>query len=199
MQKEFHISGKKKNTYPSKKVINLYYKEDKTTRPSTIALYVLFILVVALAVVKVGVFDLLEKLDEAESEYLASQQHLEEQMAYIKDYEEISSQYSRYSYSYLNDSEKVISRLEILEMLEETVYREADVKSTAISANIVSLQYTGLTLEETSWLVQRLNNYNIVEKVEVNTASLSGSGNDSGLSTSMVITLADEAEIGGDK
>ena len=81
MQKEFHISGKKKNTYPSKKVINLYYKEDKTTRPSTIALYVLFILVVLLAVVKVGVFDLLEKLDEAESEYLASQKHLEEQMA----------------------------------------------------------------------------------------------------------------------
>lgn len=196
MQKEFHITGKKKDAYPSKKVINLYYKEDKTTRPSTIALYVLFAAVVMLAVVKVGVFDMLDKLDEAKSAYTANQRHLEEQMAKLENYDEISSKYSRYSYSYLKEDEMVCDRMDVLTMLEETIYKEAEVKSTAIAGNVISMQYTGLTLEQTSWLVQRLNNYSIVEKVDVNTASLNASSENVNLSTTMVITLTSE-EKGG--
>ena len=200
MQKEYHITGKKKDVYPSKKVINLYYKEDKTTRPSTIALYVLFIAVVMLALAKVGIYDKMEELSAAKAEYTKQQQHLEEQMAYLEKYNEVSSQYSRYSYSYLNEDEKVTDRMDILAILEETVYRDANVLSTIITGNVISIQYKDLTLEETAWLVQRLDNYAEVEKVEVNTATMSTSNKEKNeLSTTMVITLVDKEAKGGDE
>ena len=44
MAKEYQIFKKNKNKLPSKKALNLYYKEDKTTRPSTVALYVIAII-----------------------------------------------------------------------------------------------------------------------------------------------------------
>ena len=110
MAKEYHIFKKKKNNIPSKKVINLYYKEDKTTRPSTIALYVLFILVVMLAVGKVAVYDKMLELEDAKAVLAKNQAHLDEQMAYLADYKEVSSQYSRYSFSYLKAEEKVVEQ-----------------------------------------------------------------------------------------
>ena len=58
-----------KNAYPSKTTINLYVKEDKTSRPSTIILYVLFIVVVLLGIAKVMVFDVLQELEEQKMAY----------------------------------------------------------------------------------------------------------------------------------
>ena len=78
------ITGKKKDVYPSKKTINLYYKEDKTTRPSTIALYALFIAVVLLAVSKVVVFDRLDELTKVEKQVKEMQAHYDEQMEKLK-------------------------------------------------------------------------------------------------------------------
>ena len=36
--------SRKKDEYPVKQTLNLYYKPDRTTKPATIALYVLFVL-----------------------------------------------------------------------------------------------------------------------------------------------------------
>lgn len=40
--------GKKLKGVPTKRTMNLYFKPDRTTRPATVALYVLFVLVVLL-------------------------------------------------------------------------------------------------------------------------------------------------------
>ena len=60
---------KKNALYPSKTTINLYVKEDKTSRPSTIALYVLFIAVVLLALTKVLVYDVWTEYEEQKLAY----------------------------------------------------------------------------------------------------------------------------------
>lgn len=185
------ITGKKKDVYPSKKTINLYYKEDKTTRPSTVALYVLFIAVVLLAVSKVVVFDRLDELEKVEAQLVEKQKHYEEQMENLKEYKEISSQYSRYSFSYLRDDEKLCDRIAVLEMLEETVFAHSNVENVAITADVVSVNLSGTNLEETAKLVQMVEGYDIVSHVEVNTATFQED-----YATRMLITLV---EAGGDQ
>lgn len=193
MQKEFYFTGTKKDTYPTKNTINLYYKEDKTTRPSTIALYVLFFAVVLLALAKLLIFDMLIVLNDKKVTYEKNQSYLENQLVYLKDYNEISDEYNRYSFSYLTEDEVVCDRLEVVAMLEETVFKQATADSVIVTENVVSLSYQGLNLEETASLVKALEEYEIVEKVDVNTASLNSSDEKDNLTTKMVITLVGEA------
>ena len=193
MQREFHLTGRKKDAYPTKTSINLYYKEDKTTRPSTIALYVLFFAVVLLAAGKLFVFDIMMELEGAKAQLAQNQSYLEKQMEYLADYNEVSSKYSRYSYSYLTNDEKICDRIQVLNMLEETVFVKADVESLVITDNVVSITFTGLNLQEAAALASQLQGYEIVEKVEVNTASLSTSSQDkASMETRMVISLIAE-------
>lgn len=203
MAKEYHIIKKNKNKIPSKKVLNLYYKEDKTTRPSTIALYVLFILVVMLAVGKVAVYDKMVELEEVKTELAGRQTHLDEQNAYLADYKDVSSQYSRYSFSYLKSEEKVIDRMEILDMLEDTVFADSQIESVMITENVVSLSFSGLNLEETALLAKKIEGYEIVDNVAVSTASLNSNkkSEEEVMVTKMVITLVSEEteEAGGEQ
>lgn len=189
------ITAKKKDVYPSKKTINLYYKEDKTTRPSTIALYVLFIAVVLLAVSKVVVFDRLDELAKVEAQAEDMQAHYDEQMAKLKEYKAVSSQYSRYSFSYLREDEMLCDRMDVLEMLEQTVFLHGKVDTVSITEDAVSINFSGSNLEETARLVQLVEAYDIVAHVEVNTATLNEE-----YATRMVITLVGtEAEAGGEQ
>ena len=203
MAKEYHIIKKNKNKIPSKKVLNLYYKEDKTTRPSTIALYVLFILVVMLAVGKVAVYDKMVELEEVKTQLAQNQAHLDEQMAYLADYKDVSSQYSRYSFSYLKSEEKVIDRMEVLDMLEDTVFADSQIESVMITENVVSLSFSGLNLEETALLAKKIEGYEIVDNVAVSTASLNSNkkSEEEVMVTKMVITLISEEteEAGGEQ
>lgn len=187
------ITAKKKDVYPSKKTINLYYKEDKTTRPSTIALYVLFIAVVCLAVSKVVVFDRLDELNKVQVQAEEMQAHYDEQMDKLRDFKELSSQYSRYSYSYLREDEILCDRMDVLDMLEKTVFAYSNVESVSITENAVAVNFNGTNLEETAKLVQMVESYEIVSRVDVNTATLNEV-----YSTRMVITLAVE-ETGGEQ
>lgn len=201
MQKEFNFTDKKKEKYPSKRVINLYYKEDKTTRPSTIALYLLFILVVCLAVAKLAVYDKLTELEDVSQTLEKNQAYLANQMEYLKDYGEVSSKYSRYSYSYLTAEEKICDRMDILSMLEETVFVQSTVETVAVSDNVISLNLKGMYLEDAARLAKEVEQYDIVARVEVNAASLNTSGNalEDTLTTQMVITLVSEEETGGEQ
>lgn len=200
MAKEYHIIKKNKKKIPSKKVMNLYYKEDRTTRPATIALYVLFIFVVMLAVAKVAVYDKMMELEEVEAQLDERQAYLDEKMAYLADYSEVSSKYSRYSFSYLRAEEKVCDRMEVLDMLEETVFTQAKLESLVTTENTVSLSFKGLNLEDTAALAKKIEAYEIVEKVAVSTASLDEEkeGEAETWISNMIITLISE-EAGGEQ
>lgn len=187
------ITGKKKDVYPSKKTINLYYKEDKTTRPSTIALYVLFIAVVLLAVSKVVVFDRLDELTKVEKQAKEMQAHYEEQMEKLKEFKEISSQYSRYSFSYLREDENLCDRLDVWNMLEKTVFAYADIKNLTISEDVVSIYFEERNLAESADIVEMIKKYDFVSEVNVTVATYQGE-----YTTRMVITLV-EPETGGEQ
>ncbi|WP_304737756.1 hypothetical protein, partial [Dubosiella newyorkensis] len=52
-----HLEGQR-GSYPEKRTMNLFYKPDRTTKPATIALYLLFAFTVLLGLSKVLVYDL---------------------------------------------------------------------------------------------------------------------------------------------
>ena len=139
------------------------------------------------------------ELNSAKAELAKNEAYLESQMKYLAGYNDVSSQYSRYSYSYLTEDEILCDRMEVLAMLEETVFKQSNIETVVITNDVVSLSFKGLNLEETALLVKEIQNYDIVEKVDVNTASLNSSSDEKdNLATKMVITLASE-ETGGVK
>jgi len=56
----------RKTGYPVKRSMNLYYKPDRTTKPATVALYVLFALVCLLGLGKFLVYDIWVETREAQ-------------------------------------------------------------------------------------------------------------------------------------
>lgn len=188
--------SKKKDAYPSKKSINLYFKEDKTTRPATIALYVLFIAVVCLLLVKLLVVDMSAGLVEKQEEIAKKQAILDERNALLEEYEEVLTEYNNYVSSYLRDDEKIWSRIEVLKMLDETIYQYGDVGSVSISSNKITTTVAGPNLEQTVDLVEKLESYNMVDHVTVSTASLSGTHT---IHIQITLTDVDTETIGGEQ
>lgn len=178
--------GMKAVEYPSKTTINLYYKPDTTSKPSTYILYLMFIVVVLMALAKFMVFDLLADLNTAQKAAEAQQDKLKSYMSVLSEYDVIASEYNRYSSSFLNDNEKYQDRIEVLDMLESTLFANSNVSSFSISENVISVSITNIDLGGTSALVEKIEAYDMVESVSVNTASGGGS-----YTVRMVITLAD--------
>ena len=196
MAKEINLFQKKKDNYPTKTTINLYYKEDKSAGISTFTLYVIFIIVILMALSKMFVFDVISDLNEAEAKYSQYQATLENYMSSLADYEKVNDEYNKYSYSYLTDQEKIQDRMDVLKMLEATIFANSTVQSVSISDDIISANLTDIDLEKTAVLAKSLEEYEIVENVTVNTASFGGT-----YTTRMVITLVSEGaeETGGEQ
>ena len=191
----------KKMVLPDKRTMNLYYKPDKTTRPATIALYVLFALSLLLAAAKFGVYDLLMKLDDAQTE-LARTQAAEQQYAMqLTDYDEVLHQYHLYSAT--EDELNTTDRMEILDMLDELVRSRADVETYSVAGPTVTLAMSGITLGESAEIIRDLRESPLVAAASVNTAATEDSAGDNlvpedpnmPVTATVTITLAKEAGI----
>lgn len=178
---------------PQKKTINLVIKEKSQFRPTRVI--PLFLLLAAL-VTAFAKFAVLDRLDHVAAErakligVLAQQSALEASTA---DYNEVAAQYRRYASNWMNDSERAaVDRMEVLALVEAELMSVAGVEKFSIADNVLSVNLTGITLDQTSVIVQRLNTYPIVSSVSVYTATNQADRTQPGVSTqvSMVITLS---------
>ena len=192
MAKEIQLFQKKKDNYPTKKTINLYYQEDKSAGISTFTLYLIFAVVVIFALSKMFVFDVITNLNKAETQYKTYQETLDSFSSVLTNYEEVMDEYNKYSYSYLSDKEKIQDRMNVLSMLEETVFTYSNVQSMSISEDVISVSLTDIDLEKTALLAKTIESYEMVKAVTVNTASFGGT-----YTTRMVITLVPEGTNAG--
>lgn len=193
---------KKKEHFPTKTTINLFYKVDKTTGPVTAMLYIMFALVLILALGKFGVYDIMQQVTNLENKLSDTELDVQTMMVATKDYNKVKSEYNRLTQGYLTNPEKPIDRLDILDMLEKTVYKKSTVKNTAITSDSIFLSYTGLDLEGTSALIKEIEAYDWVKKVTIQNASLSTNkySGDEIVSTTMVIeTYATIEEVPADE
>ena len=158
----------KKSKYPTKTSMNLFYKPDRTTKPSTIALYVLFTLVLLLGLSKWLVYDIwMEKVD-AEEVLAAAQEQLNGVMVQLADYNEVRERYIRYSAT--EEERDMVDRMEILALLDGSV-GDAELDVIDINKNEVRVQISDVTLAQTAEIVNRLESSPMVAGTVVNTAA----------------------------
>lgn len=161
--------SKRKAAYPAKRSMNLYYKPDRTTKPATIALYVLFVLVCLLGLGKFLVYDVWMETVEAQRTLAAAEEQLNGVMLELTDYSEVWERYSRYSAT--EEERALIDRMEVLALLDEAVGATAAMDAVSIGGSTVQLQFSGVTLAQTARIVSALEASPIVAYTMVNTAS----------------------------
>ena len=181
----------KKANYPSKTSMNLLYKPDTTTKSSTTALYVLFALVVLLALAKFLGYDLWEEKWEAEQRMIAARDELSITMLQLADYNEVRERYIRYFPT--EEEEALVDRMEVLAMLEDTMAGNAELNSISITGSRVQIQLSNVTLAETAGIVNRLEASPLVAGTVVNTASTTDQDGDL-VRANIVVQLQKEAD-----
>ena len=161
--------GKKLKGVPTKRTMNLYFKPDRTTKPATVALYVLFVLVVLLGLSKVLVYDLWMEVDGARSALSAVEARLDGVMEELADYPQVKEKYQRYSAT--DEERELIDRMEVLALLDEAMGSTGQLSSVAPSGQVVQVQFKRVTLAQTAEIVRRLEESPLVERTTVNTAA----------------------------
>lgn len=191
--------GKKKEIYPSKKSINLCYQEDVTTQFSTVMLRVIFITVVLVALLKVFVLDVIMERNEALEALEKIQATLNQKMVEIQDYEKVAEEYSRYSYKILIDALDTQDRLDILAMVEDTVFKNGGMSNVSITENVVALSFEGLNLDECAQLIADIQTYEMVETVIISNQTGSADGTYQGNLTITLKPKESEINAGGEQ
>lgn len=159
----------KKTGYPVKRTMNLFYKPDRTTKPATVALYVLFVLTILLGLSKLLVYDLWMETRQAEEQLEAAQHQLALTMGELEGYDEVRERYSRYSAT--EEERALVDRMEVLALLDSAVGTVARMDSVAVNGDVVQVQFSGVTLAQTAEIVRALEGSPIVAGTVVNTAS----------------------------
>lgn len=160
--------SKRKAVYPAKRSMNLYYKPDRTTKPATIMLYVLFVLACLLGLGKFLGYDVWVQTQEAQRALAAAEEQLDGLTQELADYGQVWERYSRYSAT--DEERALIDRMEVLALLDEAVGATATIDALSISGSTVQIQFSGVTLAQTAQIVKALEASPIVAYTMVNTA-----------------------------
>lgn len=157
-----------KEVYPTKHHMNLYFKEDRTTAPATIALYVMFALAVCVALFKVMFYDVWSTAKHLELQAMALEQRTTAQMQELKDYPAIKEQYTLVAAT--EEEESTVDRMQLLEHIDQTIRPHANISQISITDNKVLLIFSGVTLERAAELVADLQQSPLVTRTSVDTA-----------------------------
>ena len=191
MSREKAIKAK---SFPTKTTLNLVYKEKREFRLSRLVPAVLAVVLLAAVFAKFAVIDRFAALAEAENQLAREQAQLQELINSFADYDEVQAEYNRYTYE--NFDRTIPDRQDVLKLLERYVFPVSGMQQLSIAGRSVSTTLTGMTLEEVSTLVNRLESQPLVDKVTVSTTGYSGRDNEVPIA-SMVILLADATTLEG--
>lgn len=172
------FTAKKEGRAPSKTTMNLYFKEKKPLRPQVLIPCVLVLAALAGLFAKFAVADRFAGLEEARAALESERRRLQTLRDSYADYGEVQDEYMKYNYN--NFDRSIVSRMDILDLLERVVFPPAGVRTLTISGNTMSMTLTGLTLDEVSDMLHALEAEELVRKVTVSTTGYGGRGEESG-------------------
>ena len=191
MSRSKEIKGK---SVPSKRTLNLVVKEKKPLRLTRVIPAVLIVCVLAAVFAKFAVLDRYAELNRAESQLAQERRYLEELQASYADYDQVRAEYNHYSYEDFDRS--IPDRQAVLDLLEKYVFPVSGMRQLAISGRSMSMTLTGMSLEEVSTLMAKLEAEPLVERVTVSTTGYTGGEGDVP-TASMVVFLADATTLEG--
>ncbi|MDR3766158.1 MAG: hypothetical protein Q3Y08_03865 [Butyricicoccus sp.] len=162
------IKGKKP-VYPTKHSMNLYFKMDRTSAPATVALYLLFVLAILLGLAKFLVYDPWSTANQLEAQALALEEQTASALEQLQDYAAVQKEYIRIRPT--PEEQAQVDCLEILNLIDQAIQAPAQIVQVSISENKVLLTFTGVTLEQSAYLVTQLEQSPLVANASVDTAA----------------------------
>ena len=143
---------------PVKKSINIAAVGQKKTRLAVALPLFLFALAVIAAFTKFLVMDRLEGVDREEQKLRELRAQLSAANAELESFGELKEEYAHYTFADMTDEElHRVERSDVVELLERIVIPRAALNSWSVSENQLTLAVTLDTLQDTSELVQLLN------------------------------------------
>ncbi len=157
---------------PSKKTMNLYQVEITDNSWQRVIPYAMLIIVVVVAFTKFGVFQRLSQLDKWREQVSKAQSQLNELNKSLEDYDDVKTDYIRYTDDYmLKEEGKLVDRMRIIGLIGDNVSNIGKIKSYAIADNTVSLEVIVDTLDDVRMIRKQLEAVDWVGNITVNTAA----------------------------
>lgn len=183
----------KQEVYPTKRTMNLYFRQDRTSAPATAALYILFALVVLLVLGKVAIYDPWAETTALEEQAAALEAQNAAQIEQLKDYNQVLQDYLRVLPT--QQEEALVDRMEILNLIDRVVRPAAQITKLSIEEDKVLLTFSGVTLSRAAELVTQLEQADFVASTSVDTAT-SGQeeGNQATVTVFFTVTTGEEQE-----
>ena len=180
-----------KKNIAGKKTMNLAFHESSVNVKKLIPL-ILVIVIAALAFVKFGILDQTAKKVAALNEVSAKQSQLAAINVKLSGYDELEQLYGRYSYGWMTEAESgLVDRMEVITILEKIIDKSAVIEDFAINYNILNVNISGLSLDQTSTLVKELEADPQVTSASVYTAK----SEDADLNAEVARTIILEKEV----
>ena len=178
-----------RNRYPVKQDLNLAQRDRSHRRKITsIALLVLALAAIIALFCKFAVIDRLQAAKDAEAAAVAA----EERLAQIKEttagYDELLERYN-ITMETREAVEYAIDPLDCLALLETHFVHAAHVSACYVGEDIISVQFSGLTLGEISVIYSNLMEHELVKSVQVFTASTDKNTSVSGDEVTATMTI----------
>ena len=172
---------------PSKRTMNfVHHKSSFNTKKM---LPVLLVVVIVLAVfAKFGILDPMAKKAAAYNELASKQAQLEVINAKLAGYDELATEYGRYSYGWMNETEvNMVNRMDVLKLVESEIAKRAKIDNLAINNNVLTLNIHGITLEQASTMVRSLEETDLVESAAVYNA-VAESAEEASIAMTIILT-----------
>ena len=165
------VSKKKAVLMPSKKTMN-FARRQSNFNPKRVIPIILVIIIVAVAFAKFAIMDPMDKKAAAYADLSYKKVELAAVNAKLADYDALSHEYGRYSYGWMNETEvNMVNRMDVLELVEAEIASRAFIDNFAVNNNVLTMNIYGITLEQASTIVNRLENNELVTSARVNSAT----------------------------
>ena len=192
---------------PQKTGINLNMREQQTENPArTLIVGIIVIAVLAGLAAKVGVIDQYQRLSRAQGEYNQVHQQYVTVQDSLQDYDKVLTEYRAYSTDWMQSSSDdntdgngeqtyvSVSRQVVLNMIENEMMSRGTVTGINILGDNVTVDMTGMTLEQISAMIRSLERQSIVAGTRMDIAETEKDRPASILSFTVTITLKGATE-----
>ena len=165
---------------------NLAQKEKSQFRPQLMIPLLLAVLALVGLFAKFAVYDRYQKLNDAQGRLSQLKSEEAALLSSMADYDDVQQEYNKYSVGWMTDDEKaLVFKSDMLKLMEEELAPGGRITEIASSGNVLTCKIAGITLDETSSIVNKLYERGDVLNVAVSSAQSE--------ETPYVTTVVDEA------
>ena len=174
-----------RNSYPEKRDMNLAQREQPKHNSTVVAITAVCAVLVLGLVVKFGVLDVLGRVSDARDSADAAEQQLEQIQAQTDRYDEVLEEYQNYTLAASTMTGDVNPR--------DCLVEKAHVEAYAVADGLITVQMSGVTLQQVSAIYADLMKSDYVDSVQVYTATTQENEGDA-VTANMTIALHGTAQ-----